>query len=576
MEDELQIRQIIDESDAIIACAHQLFEDMGRDDSGLPKGAAMDEPFRIVFAGQYSAGKSSLVKALTGNSEIEIGQGVTTQTATSYPWHGMLIIDTPGIGTGISCYAEHDATSREAIFRADALVYVVTSEGFDNLIAEEFRNLIIDQDKAAETILVVNKMMDCADGNSVEQRAIIAGDLAEISYPYTPEDLHVVFVDAESYLESVETEAVDPHLSAILREDSNLDDLVAALDDVSRSSEVGARLTTPLYQTMGEIDKAIEDLDDVDSEQLLVFRRKLREERRAIGNIRTSILSRAQGEYTVAASEIREEGRKLADAINACESESDSEGLISEATQRVFVIESECMAKIDGMLQEGADELDLSFENLCGSLSRDFEVSVDPVHGQDAIPRVLLNLVVQKNALEKGRKKLIALSIGDATENGLKMYRASKAHLFFREMSQKLGIKLKPWGAVKMARGLNYLGKAMGAAGIVLPALLEIQDERDADTRERIAQANRENVRSQFNDEARTFIHECEKGVNVFDDEQIKPKIDAIDHDLGASLSDTMSRSVQHTELVKLRETCSAVIRRIRKWQSDPINSVIA
>ena len=36
---------------------------------------------RLVFAGQYSAGKSSILKMLTGKTDIAIGAGITTQQA---------------------------------------------------------------------------------------------------------------------------------------------------------------------------------------------------------------------------------------------------------------------------------------------------------------------------------------------------------------------------------------------------------------------------------------------------------------------------------------------------------------
>lgn len=39
---------------------------------------------KLVFAGQYSAGKSSILKMLTGRNDIAIGAGITTQKAHSY------------------------------------------------------------------------------------------------------------------------------------------------------------------------------------------------------------------------------------------------------------------------------------------------------------------------------------------------------------------------------------------------------------------------------------------------------------------------------------------------------------
>ena len=44
---------------------------------------------KLVFAGQYSAGKSSILKMLTGRNDIAIGAGITTQKAHSYDWNGL-------------------------------------------------------------------------------------------------------------------------------------------------------------------------------------------------------------------------------------------------------------------------------------------------------------------------------------------------------------------------------------------------------------------------------------------------------------------------------------------------------
>lgn len=567
---DFPLRKLVDESNELINRTHKLFDEMNRDSERLPNDAfSQNKPLSIVFAGQYSAGKSSIIKALTGIQEIEIGHRVTTQVVTRYPWHSMLIVDTPGIGTGLGACREHDATALDAILRADVLVYVVTSEGFDNLIAEEFKRLIIDRDKAGETILVVNKMMNCADGNTPEQRAIIEGDLAITTSPYSPRDLNVVYIDAKAHLRSVALEKKNPRLSSVLRKDGNLKALATKLDNISRSNDVSVRLTTPLYQITKEVDNVIDDLDSAGGEQERLIRQRLREERSSIANSRTSIHSRAQGEYVQAASEIRDEGRKLADVINECGSEQDAEDALDSASRRVEEIEAKCLGRIDELLQECADSLEVAREELCVSLKRDLDVEVEYVQETNGFKRAVIDQVVKDGALGRGGERLIAFSMGDAAESGLKMYRASEAHLFFREASQKLGIKLKPWGAVKMARGLNYVGKALGVAGVILPALLELKDEKDADTRDKVATENRNNIRSQFNDEARAFIRVCEEGVENFDNEIIQPRLEAINGDLAAYMSDEMRRSVHHSNLVDLRNDCMQLIRDVHKWQKS-------
>ena len=87
------------------------------------------EKIRLVFAGQYSAGKSSILKMLTGRTDITVGADITTQHTHVYDWNGMEVVDTPGIHTQLR--PDHDAISYEAIASADMLVFVITNELFD-------------------------------------------------------------------------------------------------------------------------------------------------------------------------------------------------------------------------------------------------------------------------------------------------------------------------------------------------------------------------------------------------------------------------------------------------------------
>ena len=98
-------------------------------------------------------------------------------------------------------------------------MFVITNELFDSYIADHFRKLAIDKDKAGEMILVVNKMARAADGNSQSQQTIIRNDLCKVLLPYTPEQLHLSFLDAESYLDSIAERAVSyTHLDVYKRQ----------------------------------------------------------------------------------------------------------------------------------------------------------------------------------------------------------------------------------------------------------------------------------------------------------------------------------------------------------------------
>ena len=168
----------------------------------LPEGTGSkdEQPISLAFAGQYSAGKSTILKALTGLEDIATGAGITTNQTRQMDWNGIRVIDTPGIHTALR--PDHDAATYDAISQSDLLVFVITNELFDSHLASHFRDLTIEREKSYDTILVVNKMSRAAQGNSLESRQVITEDLRKVLTPFTPKDLRITFTDAESALEA--------------------------------------------------------------------------------------------------------------------------------------------------------------------------------------------------------------------------------------------------------------------------------------------------------------------------------------------------------------------------------------
>ena len=125
-------------SKTLLESVRGLLDKIGFDWSAMPQQVFDgNKPISLVFAGQYSAGKSTILKALTGIPDIAIGAGITTQEAHTYDWNGIEVVDTPGIHTTLR--PDHDEISYQAIADADMLVYVVTQELFDDFIGQNFR-----------------------------------------------------------------------------------------------------------------------------------------------------------------------------------------------------------------------------------------------------------------------------------------------------------------------------------------------------------------------------------------------------------------------------------------------------
>ncbi|NLZ48840.1 MAG: GTPase, partial [Clostridiales bacterium] len=319
-----------------------ILDKIGIDKSNLPNSVyESDKPISLVFAGQYSAGKSTILKALTGISSIATGEKITTQEVQEYEWNGIRVIDTPGIHTTLR--PDHDDISYRAISNADMLVYVITHELFDSYIGQNFRKLLLDKDKAGEMILIVNKMADV--GNTIENQLIKLENLKIVTDPYTPEQLRTCFVDAESYLDSLTEE--DPEIAEELRIRSNYEGLVSTINDFVKEKSISSRLTTALYKIYDVLQKAITQFepssgdDDIDA-----LEEHLLQERRILFSTQWRIKQQVEIIYEEAATSIRDKGRNIANSIYDYSNEDEANSAIETAYHEVEKISSTCLENV--------------------------------------------------------------------------------------------------------------------------------------------------------------------------------------------------------------------------------------
>lgn len=218
----------------------------------LTKVVPNSDKLKICMVGQYSSGKSSILKMLTGNEEIKIAADIATEKAESYDWKGILITDTPGIDHNLR--PEHDVEATKAIDEADMLMYVITNELFDNNNAEMFRKLAYDRNRYASMILVVNKMSRANKGNTTEQQNYIKEDVAKVTGERTPDDFYITFIDAKDYLEAQKVTDEEDKEDLLLN--SGYDDFIQTLDSFVKGKGLMSKLIHPLY----ECQKVLEEL----------------------------------------------------------------------------------------------------------------------------------------------------------------------------------------------------------------------------------------------------------------------------------------------------------------------------
>lgn len=525
---------------------------------------------RLVFAGQYSAGKSSILKMLTGRTDIAIGAGITTQQAHTYDWNGLEVIDTPGIHTELR--PDHDEISYDAIASADMLVFVVTNELFDSYIADHFRKLAIDKDKAGEMILVVNKMERAADGNSPSQRSIIREDLRKVLAPYTPEQLHLSFLDAESYLDGIAEVDSDAELAEELMGRSGYSEFIETINQFVEAKSIPSKLTTGLYVIDEKIERAIKDLQPKSSdEDIDALEESFMQQRHLLIEARGRMQQEVKDIYASAAARIRDIGlaaaNLLVDGCKQDEVENELNNAIRQADDIIEACQGEAITVIDSRLNEIGQSLEV-IEN--SEFSRNLKSRLSGKF--DGLPEGIQRILSSAGpGFQKAGQAVLNNAYKAGTQGGLKLtnFSGSTIHQMVLKVGHSVGYKFKPWQAIKFTKGIAIGGQVLSVLGVGFTVFMQIKADQDAEKIREDLRKNRQNIRSQFNVAANELEDFGRQYIRDNVNRPLETSIATIDGNIQEIRNSRSSRSMVCRNLESIQKECRFLIQDIHASNID-------
>jgi len=499
----------------------------------------------VVFAGQYSAGKSTIMTVLTGRNDIAIGGGITTQMAHPYEWGSVVLVDTPGIHTKLR--PDHDEITYRAIADADLLIFVVSNELFDSHLAQHFRKLALVRDKAHEMMLVVNKMNRCAKGNSPEAQAVLREDLRNVLAPFSPEDLRTSFIDAKCAIESgIES---DEDVGNILWRKSGIEPFMQELNRFAREKGLAGRYTTALYNLEQVLQEALaaESTGDKDVDALEEI---LLQRRRALLDTQDRIPRAVEGEIERVGAQIRQEGRKIADLIHGSVDQKEVDLELRAAQDRVQSYSEELEASIQKVISKHMVDLDSRVGAIADSeLAKELLFRLK--HRIEAVsiaPEAMLKI---KNAsdiscqlgqfLIKNSFKAEAGTLSGIFK--LNQYSGTAMHSAVLDIGHFFGKSFKPWEAVKWTRGIANAGRAFAVVGTILTFCLQIKEDTDAAQLECDLRESRSALRNGFNNAAHEIEMHFDKVAGAYVSSSLSPEIESVDNQLKELQDMQQSRS---------------------------------
>jgi len=470
----------------------------------------------IAFIGQYSAGKSTIISALTSNKNIKIGQDITTDIPKAYPWGKLFLIDTPGIYAG---RPDHDKVSLEYMDKADLLIYVITSQGFSDETAENFKKIAFIENRIDKIMLVINKS---SQGDKDVSLMNWISDALKITEPKTEDDLFLSVIDAQDYSEALEIE--DEKDQNELIEYSDFNNFIKNLNNFISNKGIMGRLIAPLNLIETSLNKIINYLtagnDDTKNLLELLNRKRFR-----IVESRKNISDIVYGHINTIVSEIKKEGNKIANLI---EKDGDKDILDSESKNSIDHLKD--------LTDDISKKIEHSIESEFSQLQNELDILMQSELAQTLINqkfiKVNFNTDIEINGIDKTKinsgidilKNVSRFADGFATNKnatklgleGLKKVSGSEAHKVIYNVGKFFGHNFKPYEAVKYAEKVAKVGSIVGKVAVVLPFLVAGYEEYAEKKYAEKIKVERQKIRKSYDDIANNIKFSFAKQFDVF------------------------------------------------------------
>lgn len=470
----------------------------------------------VAFVGQYNAGKSTTISALTGRRDIRIDSDIATDKTANYDWNGIKIIDTPGLFTDRQ---DHDEITYEAINKADLLVFCLTYMLFDSLTAENFKKLAYEKGYRWKMMLVVNKMSDEA-GEEAQKIANYRQSLAAALEPYRLDEFPLCFIDAKDYCEGIDED------EDFMIEISRFQTFIDALNEFVEHRASLVRFDTPVRIALGCVDEAQLSFtrnSSQDSAFLEVLTRLSRTVRKERDRLRTKVQSIALR----MSSAVANEGTSLAAAVG---SERDFEMLNKQTEINVQKhyekVENEIEAAVNAAAESIGQEVE---EVLQGNLVQTFvtclektkNASVQDMSSRMDVERIKnqvnwIKVIGEKAGVEQVGVELTSLATRGFAKTASQGFlrsmdvAGSGLHQGVLTVGKFVGIKFKPWQAVGVAKNIGNAAKFLGPVLAIASVAVDVYDMQQEQEREKQMADARRDITSQFQAIAKDLENQVE------------------------------------------------------------------
>jgi ethanolamine utilization protein EutP (predicted NTPase) len=510
---------------------------------------------KVAFVGQYNAGKSTIISALTNLKDINIHSNVATDKSAEFDWNNIKIIDTPGILAGK--VEHHDIATKKTLSDSDLIVYVLTSQLFDDVIFENFIDLAYKQRLKGKMLIAVNKMsmekgeFDTLKTNYLESIKIT---FKEKGYDF---DFEVVFMDAFDYIEGQEENEKD------IMELSNFSEFINSLNHfIDDKGIIQKSFDTPIRIIKEELNEVA--LHEVDPNFSLVIKKY---ENRLLKN-KNEIVKEVDFLYNDLRDKILTEGYAISSLIG----EASQEEFGSRQNKFNEFLENESritMRKIENVIFEKNkklgeeikeieqnDEIIIYKEKLKNQFS-------NYQSNENLESSSLSNKVNLLNTLGEQSSKLSQMTGASGSANLLAKsseISGSQVHTVVYDIGKFIGHNFRPWEAVNIAKNIGNVAKFAGPVLAIIGAGITIHGAYKEEKKIKKIVVSKNKINDSFYKTANEIINQLNSKFQDYVKNNIDSQLDEFDK--------------QKSEIIQKNQTNSDFLRKVTELNSEYIDFI--
>lgn len=419
-----------------------------------------DEKFVIAMFGSFSDGKSSIIKSITGESNIAISPIPTTDKVEEYNYdNSLIIVDTPGLFSENDIHSE---TTRKYISEANLIIYVIDSENpIKDSQKETVRWLLKDLNKIDSTLFIINKMdvvvdleneEDYEEGSNIK-REVVADTLKQLGVE--PNYNNILAIASDPYGNGFDywqdNKKIYDAISRVPKLKEKLDEYIEKYKETLLFSNVNS----VVQDCLTEMDKVLKDkkelnnnIIEIKTSQIEDANNKLEQLKKDVDNSYNNIKDRIKNIRTIYINQINRINNLQ--EYNAFYNE-----YIGEDS---YILNDE----IDNIIKQET-------ENSIKEQKRISQELDSQAKKYDAISDNIMKKIIGETSNKI--TKSIRLVPKEKLASGIKIFRDSA----------KIPVKFKPWGIQKLAKQLKFGGAVLGVGLDFLNVYSENKKKQELD-----------------------------------------------------------------------------------------------